>query len=109
MIERSHQNDLALEIERSRVEEVEVEIGKIANEPEVEIVKGRNRATEKGLEIAKDRNQRKNLERSRDHAHHENHERRHDLDLNQSIECIVKELQVQKIKLVLKREIPEPY
>ena len=109
MIERNHQNDLVQEIEKSRVEEVEVEIEEIENDPKVEIVKDRNRATGKGQKIGKDPDQKKNLERNRDHAHQENQEKRHDLDLNQSIECIEKEHQVQKIKQVLKKEILELY
>ena len=109
MIERSHQNDLGPEIEKSRVEEVEVEIGKIVSDQEVEIVKGQNRVTERNQEIENGRDQKKNREKSRDHAHHENQEKRHDQDLNQLIECIEKEHQVQKIKPVLKKEILELY
>ena len=109
MIGRNHQNDLVQEIEKSRVEEVEVEIEEIENDPKVEIVKDRNRATGKGQKIGKDPDQKKNLERNRDHAHQENQEKRHDPDLNQSIECIEKEHQVQKIKQVLKKEILELY
>ena len=109
MIERSHQNDLGPEIEKSRVEEVEVEIEKIASDPEVEIEKGQNPETERNQETEKDPDQKKNLERSRDHAHHENQEKRLDLDRNQLIECIEKELLVQKIKPVLKKEILELY
>ena len=109
MIERSHQNDLGLEIEKSRVEEVEVEIGKIVSDQEVEIVKGQNRVTERSQEIVNGRDQKKNREKSRDHAHHENQEKRHDQDLNQLIECIEKEHLVQKIKPVLKKEILELY
>ena len=109
MIERNHQNDLVQEIEKSRVEEVEVEIEEIENDPKVEIVKDRNHATEKSQKIEKDRDQKKNLERNRDHAHQENQEKRHDPDPNQLIECIEKEHQVQKIKQVLKKEILELY
>jgi len=109
VIGRSHQNDLVQEIERSRVEEAEVEIEEIANNLKVEIVKGQNRATERNLKIEKGRGQKKNRERNRDHARQENQERRHGLDQNQLIECIEKERQVQKIKQVLKKEILELY
>ena len=109
MIERNHQNDLVQGIEKSRVEEVEVEIEEIENDLKVEIVKDRNRATEKSQKIEKDQDQKKNLERNRDHAHQENQEKRHDPDLNQLTECIEKEHQVQKIKQVLKKEILELY
>ena len=109
MIERNHQNDLVQEIEKSRVEEVEVEIEEIENDPKVEIVKDRNHATEKSQKIEKDRDQKKNQERNRDPDRQENLEKRHDPDQNQLIECIEKELQVQKIKQVLKKEILELY
>ena len=109
MIERNHQNDLVQEIEKSRVEEVEVEIEEIENDPKVEIVKDRNRATEKSQKIEKDRDQKKNQERNRDPDRQENQEKRHDPDQNQLIECIEKEHQVQKIKQVLKKEILELY
>jgi len=109
VIEKSHRNDLVREIERSRVEEVEVEIGKIAKDPKVEIAKGQNHVTERSQEIEKDRDQKKNQERNRDHAHPENQEKRHDLDQNQLIECIEKEHPVQKTKQALKKEILELY
>ena len=108
-IERNHQNDLIQEIEKSRVEEVEVEIEKIENDPKVEIVNDQNPETEKSQKIEKDRDQKKNHERNRDPARQENQEKRHDPDQNQLIECIEKELQVQKIKQVLKKEILELY
>ena len=109
MIERNHQNDLVQEIEKSRVEEVEVEIEEIENDPKVEIVNDRNRETEKSQKIEKDRDQKKNQERNRDPDRQENQEKRHDPDQNQLIECIEKELLVQKIKQVLKKEILELY
>lgn len=109
MIERNHQNDLVQEIEKSRVEEVEVEIEEIENDPKVEIVNDQNPETEKSRKIEKDRDQKKNQERNRDPDRQENQEKRHDPDQNQLIECIEKELQVQKIKQVLKKEILELY